>query len=189
VAATDAHDLQPGARELAEEWSRFVSAVALTLNPETSDRAKRAMADTNLALYRSLALFLCGGERGGRDKRDIRPNDFLGFDWWPTDDELDQRLRGRLGKISKLRSHLTWHRVDETAMVLWPYALLVWEISFAMEDFIRALRASNSPFAELLERTRDELRPEMPPWDFPAATNEHGVARPGQAQHLPIPGL
>jgi hypothetical protein len=183
MTAANAHDLQAGARELAEEWSRFVAAVALTLSPETSEKARRALADTNLTLYRSLALFLCGSERGRRDRRDITPRDFLGSDWWPSDEELDQRLRGRLDKISKLKSHLTWHRVDDTAMVLWPWALLAWEISFALNDFIRALNAVASPFAELLERTRDELLPDMPPKDFPAATNEHAAARAGQVQH------
>ena len=37
--------------------------------------------------------FPCGGESGRRDDRDIQPADFLGRDWYCTDDEMDPARR------------------------------------------------------------------------------------------------
>lgn len=96
------------------------------------------MVDGFLTCDRTLILFLCGQD-GKRDRRDIRPKDFLGKDWWPDDEEMDQRLRGKLVVMARNTAHLSWDRVLNWDPVLWPYNLLAWETSWSMGRFMRQL--------------------------------------------------
>lgn len=179
----DYEDQQSAAHEVTSEWVSLVTSVALALDPETSPPVNRALKDAILSLDRSLILFLCGGERGSRDDRDIQPADFLGRDWYPTDDEMDQRLRGRLGVISKLRAHLTWHRATSNDAVIWPLGLLAWETSWTMGEFIAELRTEGTPALAIFELAEAQVRSHLPDDEFRAATSEYAKARPGQVQH------
>lgn len=167
---------------VVSEWGRFVEAVQYALGEDAPGPLHHVLRDSILTLNRSLILFLCGGESGKRDKRDIQPADFLGHDWYPTDDEMDQRLRGRLRVISKNRAHLTWHRAQDSSAVIWPLALVVWETSWTFGLFIAALRDVGSPALPIFEEAEQAIRMALPARRFDRSTTEYAPARPGQRQ-------
>lgn len=120
----DARQLAEAALAVAEEWQNLAElAAALRDEQELSPSVRAGLVDGFLGCDRSLILFLCGGQSGQRDRRDIQPSDFLGHDWWPDDEEMDQRLRGRLAVLARFKAHLSWERVLNTDAVLWPYSL------------------------------------------------------------------
>lgn len=179
----DLTDLQLAADEVAADWVSLVTAVAIALDPSTAGPVNRALKDAILSLDRSLIFFLCGGEDGRRDNRDIQPADFLGQDWYPADDEMDQRLRGRLRLISKLRAHLTWHRATSKDAVIWPLTLLARETSWTMSQFIVALRSQGSPALSTFEAAEQQVRLLLPTGEIGGSTSEYAKARKGQVQH------
>lgn len=176
-------DLQLAADEVAADWLSLVTAVAIALDPATAAPVNRALKDAILGLDRSLIFFLCGGEDGRRDNRDIQPADFLGRDWYPADDEMDQRLRGRLRLISKLRAHLTWHRATDLDVVIWPLTLLAHETSWTMSQFIDAFRSLGSPVLSTFDTAEQQVRSLLPNVEIGASTSEYARARKGQVQH------
>lgn len=60
-----------------------------------------------------------------------RQRTFLGEPWWPKDEELDRRLRGRLPIINQHVAHVAWDRL--TIEVMWPFGLLTHEAVWAMK--------------------------------------------------------
>lgn len=177
-----ADELETAARVVVSEWRRFVEAVQYALREDVPGPLHHVLRDSILTLNRSLILFLCGGENGRHDSRDIQPADFLGHNWYPTDDEMDQRLRGRLRVISKNRAHLTWHRAQDPSAVIWPLALVVWETSWTFGQFISALRAVGSPVLPIFEEAEQSISAGLPARRFDRSTNEYGLARTGQQQ-------
>ena len=175
-------NLDAAAQEVVREWRRFAESVSFALNEDIPISLHGVLRDSILTLDRSLILFLCGGEGGNRDKRDIQPSHFLGHDWFPPDDEMDQRLRGRLRVISKNRAHLTWHRVENSDAIVWPLALLAWETSWSFAQFILALRLAGATTLPIFEHAADEIRLVLPAREFRASTSEYAKARPGQVQ-------
>lgn len=175
--------MQLAAHEVAAEWVSLATSVAIALDPATSEPINRALKGAILSLDRSLIFFLCGGEDGRRDDRDIQPADFLGHDWYPPDGEMDQRLRGRLRTISKLRAHLTWHRATSKDAVIWPLRLLARETSWTMGEFIVALRSKGSPVLSIFDTAEAQVRLLLPTGEVGGSTSEYAKARQGQVQH------
>lgn len=99
----------------------------------------------------------------------------------PEDEEMDQRLRGRLAVMARFNAYMSWERVLNKDAVLWPYNLLAWETTWSMGCFVRQLeqvRAAAVPAFQEAERRVHELLGPREPW--PISTNEYAVPRSGQ---------
>lgn len=143
------HDLPLGAGYIAEQWY-IIGTVACRLDAVTGGRTPdESMAlEIGTVYYRSLVNFCCGNFRGNRHDDDIKPSDFLGTDWWPPDEELDRRLRGRLPTINRTLAHLSWHRPDIYAM--WPFGQLAHEVHHVLTEFVAEAESRTSDGAEWL---------------------------------------
>lgn len=181
-----AADLQAAANRVTSEWRAMAKASAMVTDHDLDADVQRALHGTVLTLNRALIQFICGGEGGNRDPRDIQPRDFLHRDWHPDDDEMDQRLRGRLSVISKTSSHLSWRAATDQRAMLWPIGLITRETSWAMYQFISEVKTAGSPAVPTFEAAQSDVRALLPPRDFRTATYEYAKARPGQKQHQPM---
>jgi hypothetical protein len=123
------------AAELADEW-RVIAEVASRLSQVEGSRTSAESADLDAGLlhYRAVVNFCCGDYCGRRHHDDITPEDLIGRDWWPDDEEFDRRLRGRLGGINKALAHLSWKRRDLS--IIWPFGLLAHEADYALRLFV-----------------------------------------------------
>jgi len=178
----DEGQLAAAAVEVTVEWMNLAEqAAALKNESEASPGVRAGLVDGFLTCDRSLIMFLCGGQDGRRDRRDIQPKDLLGREWWPEDEEMDQRLRGRLAVMARFNAHMSWERVLNKDAVRWPYNLLAWETTWSMGCFVRQLeqvRAAAVPAFQEAERRVHELLGPREPW--PISTNEYAVPRSGQ---------
>ena len=133
-------DLVQAALHVDYEWDSLV-VLATDLDEVIGARTS---ADNNamealLVHYRCMVNFLCGGYTGRWAEWDIQPSDFLGRAWWPPDEELDRRLRGRLVVINSELQHLSWERILKVDPVMWSTVLLAHEVTYAMSLFHDAL--------------------------------------------------
>jgi hypothetical protein len=129
----------------------------------------RTEADNNameafLVHYRCMVNFLCGDYKGNWYPTDIQPEDFLGEPWWPQDEELDRRMRGRLPIINTELQHLSWQRVTNRDAVKWSTVSMAHEVSFAAERFVdEAERVRPGRVAANLRITTQHVGAVLPP--------------------------
>jgi len=167
--------------EVTREWTNLAELAVALRDTSTTPGVRAGLADGYLVCDRALILFLCGGQDGKHDRRDITPKDFLGEDWWPDDEEMDQRLRGRLAVMARQKAHLSWGRVLNKNGVLWPYSLLAWETSWSMARFVRQLERASAIAAPVFQEAEQQARRVLGPEEhWRAFTSEYGVPRPGQ---------
>ncbi len=178
----DEEQLAAAAVEVCNEWTNLAGmATALKNESETVPGIHAGLIDGFIVCDRALIMFLCGGQNCDRDHRDIAPQDFLRREWWPEDEEMDQRLRGRLAVMARFSAHLSWNRVLNTDAVLWPYNLLAWETTWSMSCFVRQLeqvQAATAPTFQEAERRVHELLGPRGRWSV--STSEYGAPRSGQ---------
>jgi hypothetical protein len=131
----DEQRLLTAAGYIAEEW-RGIAQTAARLAHVHGARSSVQSADLDAGLlhYRCVVNFCCGNFKGRWDSADIKPADFLGRKWWPVDEELDRRLRGRLPGINRALGHLSWDRLDLS--IMWPFALLAYEADYVLRLFL-----------------------------------------------------
>lgn len=137
-------DLQEGANDISYEWQMAAEMAGrlheLVTGTDDEDPVLRnAYLEAGLVHYRCLVNFLCGDKGGKWHRGDMQPRDFLGRKWWPPDQELDHRLRGRLAGINQCLQHLSWERVNHT--IIWPFGLLAHEVHYAMGLFLEEVPA------------------------------------------------
>lgn len=153
-------DIEVAAALLGSEWLRLAQMAARLAEIQgvrTAD--ENALMDAFMVLDRVLINFLCGGTKGGRDKRDIQPQDFLGINWRPTN---DRRLRGRLEVIGTYLSHLSWYRLTRSDPIMWATSTLAQETSAGMSEFVDEMLQRDAPGASMLERLRVDIRRQLP---------------------------
>ncbi len=177
-----ASELEEAASHVTGEWALLAETSSLL--PQTGDRSplERAAMEATLVHARCLINFCCGDAKGKRDARDIPPADFLGADWWPRDEDFDQKLRGRLRFINEELQHLSWQRVVNKAPLLVPIILLVHEVHWAMHLFVAELRAKQSPWHPTFENQEHYVARLLPPLRPTRETVPHlARARPNPA--------
>jgi hypothetical protein len=164
AAPTD-RDLDAAAVHVVYEWVALAEMTA-ELAKVTSVRTtvEHALLEAVLVHNRCLINFLCGDVNGRHGRRDIVPADFLGYEWWPDDDEdFDRLLRGRLPVLNKHLAHLSWERVTDATPVLWSVVLIGHQTHWGMKLFtVEAVKAS-SPQASLFDANRVRSEAAMPP--------------------------
>lgn len=168
--------LLEAATQVCYEWDLLVD-LAVRLDEVIGARTS---ADNNamealLVHYRCMVNFLCGGYTGGWHSWDIQPADFVGRVWFPSDEELDRRLRGRLLTINAELQHLSWERILQTDPVMWSTVLLAHEVTYTMGLFHDALEleapgpvcdlfgASHQRAIEVLPELGDRAGTAVPP--------------------------
>ncbi len=173
---------------MTREWTKLAELAVALRDTSTAPGVRAGLVDGFLTCDRTLILFLCGGQDGKRDRRDITPKDSLGKDWWPDDEEMDQRLRGRLAVMARNKAHLSWERVLNKDPVLWPYNLLAWETSWSMGRFVRepelAAAVDLKVFQAAAQRVQRILG-SAEPW--PVSTSEYAIPRPGRLTAWSVP--
>lgn len=112
AATRSAEQTTKAATEVAREWTNLAELAVALRDTSTAPGVRTGLVDGFMTCDRTLILFLCGGQDGKPDGRDITPKDFLGKDWWPDDEEMDQRLRGRLAVMARNTAHLSWDRAE-----------------------------------------------------------------------------
>ena len=182
VAAHTAEQLQEAAEHVKGEWFLLAESAAM-LPAGTRGPAERAAMEAMLVHARCLIHFCCGGERGKRDCRDIAPEDFLGVDWWPRDENFDQRLRGRLQFIDRYLQHITWQRVLDKAPLVVSLKLLAAEVHYGMHLFVEELRAKGSPWLGTFEIQEKAVEAVLPSYQGAIETTPH--LAPARANAMP----
>lgn len=159
--------LEAAAHHVTYEWLTLAQLARLLVDLEGGDRtlAHNAAVEAFMLHDRCLINFLCGNYKGGRmDGRDIAPSDFLGFEWVLEDEEMDRRLRGRLPGINTCLAHLTWDRVEGGAPFSWPPLFLAWETTWAMRQFVTAVRESGGKCLFQFEAAAAQVAQQLPPF-------------------------
>ena len=165
-------ELFEAAHEVGREWYKLAQgATELSVLPGRRTRTDEATLEAFLIRDRALIHFVCGGRTGKRNDRDIQPRDFLDRDWWPDDEEIDRRLRGRLKVIDFAVSRIGWDRVTDQTSGLWPTSALAWETSWALTEFVQALVAENRPVASTFAEAQRQAYAALPPYEPPAMTD------------------
>lgn len=152
---------------VCDEWRRLAE-LAAELSQIQGHRTLRetAMLEAFMLHERCLINFLCGGYRGGRNKGDITPEDFLGFEWHLQDEQLDRKLRGRLLAINRYLAHLSWSRVHDEEALIWSASFMAAELSWAMHQFVLELRRTGASSAASFQAEAEAvagLLPEVDP--------------------------
>lgn len=96
VTTRTADELKQAAEHVKGEWVLLAESAAMLPAEGSGGPIERAAMEAMLVHARCLIHFCCGGYGGKRDRRDIVPEDFMGVDWWPHDEQFDRRLRGRI---------------------------------------------------------------------------------------------
>ncbi len=84
-----ARDLDAAAAEVLAEW-QVMAEMAAALAGVTGSRTltDRALLEALFVHGGCLVNFLCGNWRGARAANDLRPRDFLGYEWRPPTNSL-----------------------------------------------------------------------------------------------------
>jgi hypothetical protein len=156
------------AHEVGREWFLLAQGAAdLSVAPNLRSRADQATLEAFLVRNRALIRFACGGRTGGRKDRDIQPRDFLDRDWWPSDEQADRRLRGRLATIDRAFVRIGWDRVTHDTPTTWPCAYLAWETSWALTELVQVLLAERRSVATAFAEAQRQAYAALPPYEPP----------------------
>jgi hypothetical protein len=83
--------------------------------------------------------------------------------------------------MSRQKAHLSWERVLNKDMVLWPFGLLAWETTWSMRLFVRELEGASVASAEPFQSAEQYVVQALgQPERWRASTSEYGMPRPGQ---------
>jgi hypothetical protein len=165
-------ELFEAAHEVGREWFRLAQGASdLSVFPGARSREDQATLEAFLVRNRALIHFVCGGRTGKRNPRDIQPRDFLDRDWWPDDEEIDRRLRGRLKAIDLSLAHIGWARVTDDTTVLWPCRFLAWETSWALTQFVQVLVAERRSVAPAFAEAQRQAYAALPAYEAPPMTD------------------
>ena len=158
-----ASDLNDAAAEIAAEW-RVMAEMAAALASATGTRTltDRAVMEALFLHNRCLVNFLCGNWKGVHGTDDIRPKDFLGYDWWPADEAFERGLRGRLSVVNKHIAHLSWERVTDDTPVIWSVTLVSHQTHWGMHLFTEEAHRVNNPQAPAFAAARDFAQGALP---------------------------
>ena len=169
-------ELFEAAHVVGREWFRLAQgAIDLSVVRGARTREDQATLEAFLVRNRALILFVCGGRTGKRNDRDIQPRDFLDRDWWPDDEEIDRRLRGRLKLIDFALAHIGWDRVKDATTLCWPSSSLAWETSWALTQFVQVLVAEHRPVAPVFAEAQRQAYAALPAYEA-APSMEHPLA-------------
>lgn len=172
-------ELQEAAHHVAGEWVLLAENAARLPANRVRTQIETSALEAMLVHARCLIHFCCGGYKGRRNRRDIVPENFLGADWWPRDEDFDRKLRGRLRFIDEELQHLSWQRVLNKAPLMVSMTLLAAEVHWAMHLFVEELRAKGSPWLATFEIQEHLVREMLPSHQNAAQTTPHlAPARP-----------
>jgi hypothetical protein len=164
-------ELFEAAHAVGREWFKLAQAATdLSVIPGARNREDEATLEAFLVRDRALIHFVCGSYKGKRNDRDIQPRDFLGRDWWPDDEEIDRRLRGRLKLIDTSLSDIGWDRITDGALAHWPCTFLAWETTWAMTQFVQVLVAEQRSVATAFAEAQRQAYAVLPPFEPPPIT-------------------
>jgi hypothetical protein len=159
-----------GAGEVCSEW---IAAAQLTLVAEGFQGARTleesAVITAIVLRYRCLVNFVSGGYKGTWADPDIRPSDFLGHDWQPSDEQLDRTMRGRLAVLNTEQQHISWKRLDG-AVTIWHVGFLMREVGVALAEFSDLLERLGKPGALEFGRARATVEGLLTPRAFDSMT-------------------
>lgn len=156
-------DLDSAASHVVYEWVTMAEMTAeLAGVAGARSVIENALLEALLVHNRCLVNFVSGDWLGRHGKRDIQPQDFLGYPWWPSDEEFDRELRGRLSVINKHLAHLSWDRVADRAPVMWSVVLISHQSHWGMKLFTEEARRAGSNQAEAFEEARDSAEGVLP---------------------------
>ena len=145
-------DLDAAAHHVGYEWLTLAEMTAeLDQVPGTRTLTQTALLEALLIHARCLINFVCGDRDGRHHKDDIIPADFLGYEWWPADQELDRTLRGRLPMINKHLAHVSWDRVTDGSTLIWSVVLVSHQTHWAMKLFTAEAQLAASSQAPLFQ--------------------------------------
>lgn len=152
-----------GARHVIREW-QTMAQLAAELAQVTGSRTlvDEALMEALLVHNRCLINFLCGNWKGRYQGNDMRPSDFLGYDWTPPDALFERRLRGRLGVINKQLAHLSWDRVTDQTPVFWSVVHMSHQTHVALKLFTAELARTHSPVSGVFMACESELDDVLP---------------------------
>jgi hypothetical protein len=159
------------AHEVGRAWFKLAQAASdLTVVPGPRSREDQATLEAFLVRDRALIHFLCGGRKGKRREDDIQPSDFLDRDWWPDDEEIDRRLRGRLVQIDRTLARIGWTRVTDGTPVSWPVTVLAWETTWGLTQFVQVLLAERRSVAPVFAEAQRQAYAALPAFEPPPLT-------------------
>jgi hypothetical protein len=162
------------AHEVGREWFKLAQGASdLTVVPGVRSREDQATLEAFLLRDAALIHFACGNRKGKRNDRDIQPSDFLGRDWWPDDEEIDRRLRGRIKQIDAALGHVGWNRITGEAPSHWPISFLAWETSWALTRFVQVLIAEQRSVAAVFAEAQRHAYAALPAYEAPSVSEEH----------------
>ncbi len=170
-------ELFEAAHEVGREWFKLAQgAIDLSVIPGARSREDQATLEAFLIRNRALIHFVCGSRTGKRKDRDIQPRDFLDRDWWPDDEDIDRRLRGRLKLIDHSLARIGWERITEGSPNAWPCGYLAWETSWAMTQFVQVLLAEGRSVAPAFAEAQRQVYSVLPAYEAPPTVMEHPYA-------------
>src|SRR4051794_16029259 len=102
-------DLERAAREVCKDWTAAAELSNLVETTFPFDRSieQTAVITALIVHYRCLVNFVSGSFNGTWGKQDICPEDFIGDPWWPSDQDLDRDMRGRLQVLNTEQQHIS----------------------------------------------------------------------------------
>jgi hypothetical protein len=166
-------ELFEAAHEVGREWLRLAQGASdLTVLEGIRGREDRATLEAFLVRNRALINFVCGTRTGKRRNRDIQPMDFLDRDWWPDDEDIDRRLRGRLKQIDRSIGRIGWSRVNDDSPDPWPCALLAWETTWGLTQFVQVLVSEQRPVASAFAEGQRQAYAALPAYEAPSITGD-----------------
>lgn len=89
------------ATEVTREWTNLAELAVALRDTSTAPGVRAGLVDGFLTCDRTLILFLCAAKTASATGVTSRPRTSWGKDWWPDDEEMDQRLRGRLAVMAR----------------------------------------------------------------------------------------
>lgn len=159
-------DLEQAALHVSYELTSLAEMAAELVRVHGArDLHQNALLESFLVHNRNLINFIAGGYKGSRDSGDIQPADFLGYDWWPGDEEYDRRIRGRLPVINQNLQHLSWARVQADDFVMWPMGFLAHETTWGMRLFVAELRKADGRRLGQFELSLQIAHAALPPFE------------------------
>lgn len=170
--------IRAGALIVDHEWITMVE-LATELQKVAGSRAliDNAVLESCLLHVRNVVNFCCGNYNGNWRSGDIKPSDFFDRPWQLADDELDETLRGRLPFINTELAHLSWKRLEDTALIV-SVVLLAARASHAMDLFTRDLLKAGGRAADMFEAAQKKVATVSLNWHGKAETRApHAPAR------------
>ena len=127
-------ELERAASEVCKDWTTAAELVHLaeTTFPFARSPEQTAVITALVVHYRCLVNFVSGDHNGIWGKHDICPEDFTGSPWWPSDQDLDCDMRGRLKLLNTEQHHISWRRLEDN-MTVWPFGFLIREVNAALK--------------------------------------------------------